>query len=41
MQIAIKETKVTITGSQGISQAFSISDVVVEMGSEETLKGFH
>jgi hypothetical protein len=41
MQIAIKEAKVTITGSQGISQAFPISDVVVEMRSQEAFKGFH
>jgi hypothetical protein len=41
MQIAIKETKVTITGSQGISQAFSIPEIVIEVWGEETLKGFH
>jgi hypothetical protein len=41
MQIAIKETKVTITGPQGISQAFSIPEIVIEVWGEETLKGFH
>jgi hypothetical protein len=41
MHIPIKETKVTITGPQGISQAFSIPEIVVEVRGKETLKGFH
>jgi hypothetical protein len=41
MHIAIKETKMTITGPQGISQAFSIPEIVVEVGSKEAVKGFH
>jgi len=41
VHIAIKETKVTITGPQGISQAFPISEIVVEMEGKEALKGFH
>jgi hypothetical protein len=41
MHIAIKETKVTITGPQGISQAFSIPEIVVKVWGKETLKGFH
>jgi hypothetical protein len=41
VHIAIQETKMTITGPQGISQAFSITEIVVEVGSKEALKGFH
>jgi hypothetical protein len=39
--ITVKETKVVIAGSPGISQAFSIPEIVVEMRGEATLKGFH
>jgi hypothetical protein len=41
MHIAIKETKVTITGPQGISQAFSVPEIIVEVRGKEALKGFH
>jgi flagellar biosynthesis protein FlhB len=32
MQITIKEAKVVIAGPWGISQAFSINEIVVELG---------
>jgi hypothetical protein len=41
MQITIKEAKMVSAGAEGISQAFPISEIVVEMRGEETLKGFH
>jgi hypothetical protein len=41
MHITIKEAKVVIARPWGIPQAFSISEIVVEAGGEETLKGFH
>jgi hypothetical protein len=39
--ITVKEAKVVIAGLFGISQAFPIGKVVVEVRSQETLKGFH
>ena len=41
MHIAIKEAKVVSAGAQGISQAFSIPEIVVKVRGKETLKGFH
>jgi hypothetical protein len=41
MHITVKEAKVVIAGSSGISEAFPISDVVVKQWGQEALKGFH
>jgi hypothetical protein len=41
MEITVKEAKVVIAGSPGISQAFPISEIVIEQRGQETLKGFH
>jgi hypothetical protein len=41
MHITIKEPEVVVARPWGISQAFSISKIVVEVGGQETLKGFH
>jgi hypothetical protein len=41
MHIPIKEAKVVSAGAEGISQAFSISEIVVKLRGKETLKGFH
>jgi hypothetical protein len=41
MYIPIKEAKVVSAGAQGIPQTFSISEIVVKVWGEETLKGFH
>ena len=41
MQITIKAEEVICAGLGGIPEAFPITEIVVELGSEETLKGFH
>jgi hypothetical protein len=41
MHITVKEAKVISAWAWGISQAFPIGKVVVEVRSQETLKGFH
>ena len=41
MQITIKDAEVVSAWLWGISEAFSITEIVVQLGSEETLKGFH
>jgi hypothetical protein len=41
MHIPIKEAKVVSARAQGISQAFSIREIVVKVRGEKTLKGFH
>jgi len=41
MQITSKDAEVVIAGAWGISQTFPITEIVVKMRGEETLKGFH
>jgi hypothetical protein len=41
MQITIKAEEVICAGLGGIPEAFPITQIVVKLGSEETLKGFH
>jgi hypothetical protein len=41
IHVTVKEAKVVIAGSSGISEAFPISDVVVKQWGQKALKGFH
>jgi len=41
MQITIKAEEVICAGLGGIPETFPITEIVFQLGSEETLKGFH